>query len=67
MPDYKLAKIYKLVSGKTNQIYIGSTCEKHLSNRLAGHKSHYKLMLKRKDEGSNNYNKMTSYEAHEIG
>ena len=37
MPDYSLAKIYKLVSNKTTDIYIGS-CLMRLSSRLCTHK-----------------------------
>ena len=38
MPDYSLSKIYKLVSNKTTDIYIGS-CLMRLSTRLSNHKS----------------------------
>ena len=38
MPDYQNSKIYKLVSNKTSDIYIGS-CLMRLSTRLSGHKS----------------------------
>ena len=38
MPDYQLSKIYKLVSNKTSDIYIGS-CLMRLSTRLSTHKS----------------------------
>ena len=37
MPDYSLSKIYKLVSNKTTDIYIGS-CLMRLSTRLSTHK-----------------------------
>jgi hypothetical protein len=37
MPDYSLSKIYKLVSNKTTDIYIGS-CLMRLSTRLSNHK-----------------------------
>jgi hypothetical protein len=37
MPDYQLSKIYKLVSNKTTDIYIGS-CLMRLSTRLSTHK-----------------------------
>lgn len=46
--NYQLGKIYKIESYQTNEIYIGSTCEKYLSNRLSGHKRHYKLYLNNK-------------------
>ena len=38
MPDYSLSKIYKLVSNKTSDIYIGS-CLMRLSTRLSQHKN----------------------------
>ena len=38
MPDYSLSKIYKLVSNKTEDIYIGS-CLMRLSTRLSCHKN----------------------------
>ena len=38
MPDYQLSKIYKLVSNKTEDIYIGS-CLMRLSTRLSNHKN----------------------------
>ena len=38
MPDYQNSKIYKLVSNKTSDIYIGS-CLMRLSTRLSNHKS----------------------------
>jgi len=38
MPDYQLSKIYKLVSNKTVDIYIGS-CLMRLSTRLSNHKN----------------------------
>ena len=67
MPDYELGKIYKITSPHTDKIYIGSTCERHLSNRLAGHKAQYKRMIKLKEEGFNSYHKMTSYELIKLG
>lgn len=42
MPNYQNAKIYKLISDHTDKIYIGSTCKRYLSNRLANHKSDYR-------------------------
>ena len=38
MPDYQNSKIYKLVSNKTSDIYIGS-CLMRLSTRLSQHKN----------------------------
>ena len=43
--DYSLGKIYKLVSGHTNDIYIGSTCQRLLSKRLVGHNWSYNNWL----------------------
>jgi hypothetical protein len=34
---YQNGKIYKIVCNKTNLVYIGSTTEKYLCNRLKGH------------------------------
>jgi hypothetical protein len=39
---YQRGKIYKLVSFGTDKVYVGSTCEVYLSNRLAGHRSAFK-------------------------
>ncbi len=54
MPDYSAGKIYKLVSKKTNEIYIGSTTMP-LSVRLSKHKNHHKLWSEKR------YNWLTSY------
>ena len=37
MVNYKLGKIYKLVSNNTGKQYIGSSCQKKLCSRLTGH------------------------------
>jgi GIY-YIG catalytic domain len=42
MVNYSNGKIYKLVSDKTNKIYIGSTTQP-LSKRIVTHRSHYKV------------------------
>lgn len=42
MIDYKLGKIYKIISNYTNKIYIGNTCLKSLYLRLKEHKKSYK-------------------------
>ena len=44
MSDYSQAKIYKLVSKSTDEVYIGSTCSP-LKHRLSEHISHYKMFL----------------------
>ena len=46
--NYQLGKIYKIESYQTDDFYIGSSCEKYLSNRLAGHKKHYNRWLNNK-------------------
>jgi hypothetical protein len=45
MPDYSLCKVYKIISNQTDKVYIGSTCQKYLSSRLAQHKKDYKKYL----------------------
>jgi hypothetical protein len=45
MPDYQLAKIYKIVCNITGEVYVGSTCEPILARRLAGHVGKYKSYL----------------------
>lgn len=47
--NYQLGKVYKIVGN--GLIYVGSTCEKYLSNRLAGHNSKFKRFQK----GAENY------------
>ena len=41
MGDYSKGKIYRIVSDKTDQVYIGSTV-KTLERRFSGHKSDFK-------------------------
>jgi hypothetical protein len=44
MPNYQLAKIYKIVSNTDDDIcYVGSTTKKLLCMRMAEHKDAYKL------------------------
>jgi len=45
MPDYSKSKIYKIVDNTNGNVYIGSTTQS-LSQRLAGHNSSYKGILK---------------------
>lgn len=52
---YQNGKIYKIVCNKTNLIYIGSTAEKYLSNRLKGHRRNYKLHLEGKKNIASSY------------
>jgi hypothetical protein len=42
MPDYQLSKVYQIVCLTTGQKYIGSTTQKNLALRLAGHNAHFK-------------------------
>ena len=48
MRDYQQGKIYKIECLNTGKIYIGSTCQKLLSQRLADHVRYYKMFLKEK-------------------
>jgi hypothetical protein len=43
---YQNGKIYKIVCNKTNLVYIGSTIQKYLSNRLKGHLYDFKTQRK---------------------
>ena len=38
MPDYRRAKLYKIVNDVDEKIYIGSTTVRYLSQRLASHR-----------------------------
>jgi hypothetical protein len=58
---YHNSKIYKLISDHTDKIYIGSTFQKFLSVRKAGHKSDYEKFK------NNNGSYTTSYELIELG
>jgi hypothetical protein len=45
---YNNSKIYKIepiCDYEEGEIYIGSTCEKYLSNRMSGHRANYKRWL----------------------
>ena len=46
MVNYQLGKVYKIVDNTNGNIYIGSTCEPYLSNRLGGHRTCYQRYLK---------------------
>lgn len=56
MIDYKLGKIYKIISDQTDKIYIGSTTKKTLAQRMAKHRNNYKGYLKGK------YHYVTSFD-----
>ena len=58
--DYTYGKIYKIVSDKTNKVYIGSTC-KNLSERLRAHQSCWCNYKK------GNYCRVTVFELFELG
>ncbi len=45
MPNYQLSKIYKVTNDLNNEIYIGSTAKKRLSERMSNHRSVAKLGL----------------------
>ena len=61
MVNYNLGKIYKIKCNVTGQIYIGSTCEKTVARRLAGHVRNYKNYLNGK------YRNVTSFKIIENG
>jgi hypothetical protein len=51
MSKYNNGKIYKIIDNTNGNIYIGSTVQKYITTRLAGHVKQYKQYLK----GKNNY------------
>ena len=57
MPDYQLGKIYKLSSPSKNLVYYGSTAQKHISTRIAGHIAEYNRYL----NGKKNSNYVYSF------
>jgi hypothetical protein len=63
---YQNSKIYKIVSDKTDKIYIGSTTEKYLSNRLAGHVTNYKRYKEGKSKAYVSSFKLLELESYEI-
>ena len=42
MNKFQRGKIYTIRSHKTPLIYVGSTCQRHLSSRMTGHRSAFK-------------------------
>jgi hypothetical protein len=60
MPDYSKAKLYKIWSPSTDEIYVGSTIQT-LSNRMSGHRTH----LKKYKAGKTHYR--TSFKILEYG
>ena len=43
--DYSKGKIYKIISSQTESVYVGSTCQNLISQRLATHVQGYKRFL----------------------
>jgi hypothetical protein len=64
MVNYQLGKVYKIVGN--GFIYVGSTCEKYLSNRLAGHNSDFRRFQKGDLNGGLTSYKCLSDENHYI-
>lgn len=67
MPNYERGKIYKIMSDRTEKVYIGSTTKINLSSRLTGHKAslkRYERWLKGVD---NKASYMTSFEILKLG
>jgi len=58
---YQRGKIYTIRNPDSEKYYIGSTCEKYLSNRFGGHKSNYKKYLNGK------YGNSSSFKLFELG
>jgi hypothetical protein len=58
---YEDAKIYSIMSPNSGKVYIGSTCQKTLANRMSGHRASFKRWKK----GKNGYT--SSYEIFECG
>jgi len=56
MNRYHRGKIYKIVDNTNDQVYVGSTCQKQLSQRLNDHVRHYKDYLNGK------FNYVSSFE-----
>ena len=55
MIDYQNGKIYAIKSFLRDEVYIGSTCQKYLSDRLKGHRQKYRYWQK------HNSNYITSF------
>ena len=64
MPDYQLAKIYKiepLNPDHESDIYIGSTCKPRLSQRLSKHKCDYNRWKDGKDHNVSSFKLFEKY------
>ncbi len=46
MNKYNDSKIYKIVDNTSDKVYIGSTCQKYISQRLQGHVKNYRRFVK---------------------
>jgi hypothetical protein len=55
MNKYNNSKIYTIRSHQTDKFYIGSTTKKYLSQRMANHKSDYRLFLQEKQHYISSY------------
>jgi len=64
LPNYQQGKVYKMVMG--DLIYIGSTCQKYLCQRLAQHTKSYNYWFKNKDT-QKKVCYMSSYELYKTG
>lgn len=62
--NYQLGKVYKIVGN--GHVYVGSTCEKYLSNRLAGHNRDFRKFQKGYLKGALTSYKCLSDENHYI-
>ena len=58
MNKYQRGKIYKIISSQTDKVYVGSTINKYLSNRIAAHRSY----LVQFSEGNKCYRYTSSFE-----
>ena len=58
---YQNGKIYTIRHPDSEKYYIGSTCEKYISNRFGGHKSNYKKYLNGK------YSNVSSFRLFDLG
>ena len=66
MPDFKLAKIYKIIplnQDHESDVYIGSTCKPRLSQRMSKHKCDYNRW---KDGKYHNVSSFKLFEKYEI-
>ena len=64
LPNYQQGKVYKMTMG--DLIYIGSTCQKYLCQRLTQHTKSYNYWFKNKDT-QKKVSYTSSYELYKIG